>query len=99
MTKIDMFLNSVAGPAPPADTSPALEALWWARKGDWDRAHRRAQQHEGEPDCDLVHAYLHRQEGDKDNAGYWYRRAGRSLPAIPLQEEWNVIAAELLARG
>jgi hypothetical protein len=24
-----------------------------------------------------VHAYLHRKEGDQDNAAYWFRRAGQ----------------------
>jgi len=73
---------------------PLLAALWWEAQGDWDRAHRIAQ------DIDTaegawVHAYLHRQEGDLGNADYWYRRAGRRRPAIPAEEEWAEIAAAL----
>jgi hypothetical protein len=43
-----------------------------------------------------VHAYLHRKEGDLANAGYWYRRAGREMPASALAEEWESVAAALL---
>lgn len=99
MTTIDAFRDSASAAAPPTDLGPALQALWWARKEDWDRAHGCVQQHEGDADCDLVHAHLHRQEGDLENARYWYRRAGRTLPSVPLPEEWDALATELLARG
>jgi hypothetical protein len=44
-----------------------------------------------------VHAYLHRVEGDLPNARYWYRTAGKPAEAGALEEEWNAIAATLLA--
>ena len=49
---------------------------------------------------DLVHAYLHRKEGDLGNAGYWYARAGKKKPAagVTLADEWASLARELLAR-
>jgi hypothetical protein len=37
--------------------------------------------------------YLHRKEGDLDNAGYWYARAGRAVPACTLDAEWRELAA------
>jgi hypothetical protein len=37
----------------------------------------------------MVHGYLHRVEGDEGNAAYWYRRAGKSLPANSLPEEFD----------
>jgi hypothetical protein len=43
-----------------------------------------------------VHAYLHRLEGDADNAGYWYRQAGRPAASGPLPAEWAAIAREFL---
>ena len=98
MTTIEAFRSSVSQADPPATASPALQALWWARKGEWDRAHEAVQQHEGSPDCDLVHAHLHRQEGDLENASYWYRLAGRPLSTLPLPEEWDAVTAELLSR-
>jgi hypothetical protein len=98
MTTIDTFRNSVSQTAPPSDLAPALQALWWARRGDWGRAHECVQSHEGEPDCDRVHAHLHRQEGDLSNANWWYRRVGRPVPAVSLDDEWNSLAIELLGR-
>ena len=99
MTTIDTFRTSVSADAPPADASPALQALWWVRRGDWNKAHECVQGHEGEADCDVVHAHLHRQEGDMNNAGGWYRRAGRSVATVSLEEEWDVLVTELLARS
>ena len=73
---------------------PAQAALWWAARDDWERAHEAAQSGSGR-DADWVHAYLHRVEGDLDNAGYWYRRAGRPADTGPLDAEWAAIAATL----
>ncbi|MBS0540240.1 MAG: hypothetical protein JSR47_15845 [Proteobacteria bacterium] len=95
MTPVDTLRQS---PAAPADRGPAIEALWWLHKGDWNKAHECVQAHEGEADCDSVHAHLHRVEGDLGNAGYWYRRAGRPVSKASLDEEWAALAAELLAR-
>jgi hypothetical protein len=97
MMKVEAFEQSLSDAAPPEQAGLALQALWWAGKGDWDRAHRCAQQREGDPDCDLVHAYLHRKQGDTANARYWYRRVGESLPTLSLNEEWKAIVTRLLS--
>jgi hypothetical protein len=91
------FKRSLASVKPPAGLAPALAALWWAQKDGWDRAHRIVMD-EGEKDCAWVHAYLHRVEGDIDNAGYWYRRAGQPAAAGGLKAEWTAIASAMLAR-
>ena len=98
MTTIDAFRSSVSGEAPSADVGPALQALWWVLRGDWDKAHQCVQQHEGDADCDWVHAHLHRQEGDMRNAGGWYRTAGRPVSSASLQDEWSSLATEMLSR-
>ena len=85
--------------APPAGAAPAIEALWWARRGDWARAHEIVQADEEGRDAAWVHAYLHRVEGDASNARYWYRRAGRPVTADTLDAEWDAIAAALLGEG
>jgi len=90
-----VFRASLDNAAPPAGLSPALQALWWDAKGDWDKAHAFAQADEGGVG-DWVHAYLHRKEGDVGNAGYWYRRAGKPASRAPLDGEWAAIAAALL---
>ncbi len=94
---IDEFRSSLSSSLPPAGVDPALQALWWAHRGDWHRAHEGVQQHEGIPACDLVHAHLHRQEGDLGNAAYWYRRAGSPVPTTSLSDEWTLIATGLLS--
>lgn len=91
------FQASVAQDEPPADLPNALTALWYAGKGDWENAHDTCQAEEGQPDSDWVHAYLHREEGDLPNAGYWYRRAGREMPQGSLQDEWTAMVTELLS--
>jgi hypothetical protein len=95
MPTLEAFQNLKAAPS---DLGPALEALWWLRRGDWNKAHETVQGHEGESDCDWVHAHLHRQEGDMSNAGGWYRRAGKAMPDVTIVEEWRAITSAMLAR-
>ena len=86
--------------APPSDLGMALKALWHDARGDWESAHNSAQDdHSG--DGSWVHAYLHRKEGDRGNAGYWYSRAGRTMPAsaVTLEDEWAAITRDLLSSG
>ena len=94
---LDALLASLGAAAPPADLALPLQALWWDRKGDWKKAHEAAQA-APDPEGAWVHAYLHRVEGDLNNAGYWYRRAGRNAETGPLEAEWRAIATALLDR-
>jgi hypothetical protein len=82
---------------PPAGLAPPLEALCWAAKGDWDKAHRIVMNESGR-DAAWVHAYLHRLEGDQDNAGYWYRQARQPVASGTHEAEWDAIAAALLEK-
>lgn len=79
----------------PGDWTPALKALWWDAKDNWNAAHR-AVQDDDSADGAWVHAYLHRKEGDDSNARYWYARAGRGFFPGSLDEEWNAICLSLL---
>ncbi len=89
------FAASVGNAAPPAGLAPAVQALWWAAKGDWDKSHKIVMEEEG-ADAAWVHAYLHRVEGDLPNARYWYRSAGKPAAAGTLEDEWKAIVSELL---
>lgn len=89
------FRATLSADTPPGDLRRALTALWHDAKGDWDAAHRVAQDVEDETGA-WVHAYLHRKEGDASNAAYWYRRAGRPMARGTLDAEWEEIAAALL---
>jgi hypothetical protein len=92
------FADSIAELRPPAGLSLALQALWWDAKGDWNKAHKCAQERDDEPGM-RVHAYLHRKEGDQSNAGYWYRRCGAAPSTLSLGEEWEELVRTLLAQG
>src|ERR1043165_9311586 len=87
---------SISQAAPPAGLAPTVQALWWAAKGDWDKAHKIVMAEEA-ADAAWVHAYLHRVEGDLPNARYWYRTAGKPVATDALEDEWRAIAADLLA--
>ena len=98
--KLDLptFRDSVAKPQPPDGLSLALQALWWDAKGDWNKAHECVQERDDQAGM-RVHAYLHRKEGDRSNAEYWYRRC-RTTPSIfTLDEEWEELASALLRQG
>jgi hypothetical protein len=92
--RLQDFKRSLDNSSPPPDLTPALLALWHDGRGDWEAAHRVAQDVEDETGA-WVHAYLHRKEGDEANAGYWYRRARRPHSRLSLEDEWEEIAATL----
>jgi len=90
----EQFKASLEGAVPPRVGS-VIEALWHDRKGDWDRAHRLVQDLDT-AEAAWVHAYLHRREGDLDNALYWYRRARRPASTSTLEAEWDSLVDALL---
>jgi hypothetical protein len=89
------FERSLTFATPPAGLPPLLLALWHERSGDWTRAHEIAQDIDSR-DAALVHAYLHRREGDLSNAGYWYRQANRPVERGDMDAEWRALVAALL---
>jgi hypothetical protein len=95
VVKIADFKASLSAAEPAPSLGAPLQGLWWAAKGDWDRAHKIVQD-EDTQEAAWVHAYLHRVEGDLGNAGYWYRRAGRPAAKDSLDSEWEQIASALL---
>ena len=90
------FRRTLTDSQPPA-LSALLRALWHDAKGDWTQAHALAQDVD-DPNGAWVHAYLHRKEGDADNAAYWYGQARQPVATDSLDEEWNRIADALLRR-
>jgi hypothetical protein len=88
---IQEFKNTLHSEYPPQDISEIALALWYDAKDDWESAHNIAQSQEGVHDYDLLHAYLHRKEGDIWNARYWYNRAKSAVPNVSLEMEWEMI--------
>jgi hypothetical protein len=88
------FTTTLKNAAPP-DVLPALVALWHDARGDWDMAHKVAQD-VNDRNGAWVHAYLHRKEGDIGNARYWYGEAQKPEATDSLEAEWERIVSELL---
>jgi hypothetical protein len=95
MNTFEEYRDSLAQTSPQESLSVPLKALWFDAKGDWDKAHRMADSIEDKT-AYWVHAYLHRKEGDKNNANYWYNKAGKNMPSVSLEEEWEDIVNALL---
>lgn len=95
MMEYQEFVSSLLKELPPRGIPRQLESLWHDGKGDWKKAHDIA---DGPSDqlSARVHAYLHRKEGDKWNADYWYRRASEIQPDISLEEEWKMLVERIL---
>jgi hypothetical protein len=89
------FKKTLQSSEPPPSLKPLLKALWYEGKNDWEKAHNIAQDI-ASTDGSWVHAYLHRKEGDKGNASYWYHRAGKPFPQISLEEEWESLVEQFL---
>lgn len=98
MNAVELAESAATDQSPPAGASVLERCLWHARAGQWDASHDLCQDVPGTAGS-WVHAWLHRQEGDLGNAGYWYSRAGREMPpqGLSLEDEWMQIATELLS--
>lgn len=94
---LDQFINSLTQPNPPANLHPVVQGLWFDANDQWEQAHNIAQSREGEQSYDRLHAYLHRKEGDRFNANYWYRRAKAPFFEGDLKEEWTALAQQFLS--
>jgi len=93
--KLQDFKSTLTQDSPPGEISSLVKALWLDARGDWSKAHDLAQE-VNTKDGSWVHDYLHRKEGDKFNAQYWYNRANKTMPAYSLEQEWEEIVIELL---
>lgn len=97
MNARDLAQSAANDSQPPTGLSVEAKCLWFARAGKWDASHDLCQDVPGKAGS-WIHAWLHRQEGDLGNAGYWYSRADREMPpqTVSLEDEWLGIATELL---
>jgi len=91
----EQFNQSLSQSSAPSAISEHLKALWYDAKGDWEKSHQMIQDID-DANAEWIHAYLHRKEGDIGNADYWYRRAGKKRPAVTLEQEWEIIAREII---
>ena len=71
------FIASIKSGFLPDELTNAELAMWYAMNDNWDSAHRTTQSIKNELGA-WIHAYLHRIEGDLENANYWYKHANRA---------------------
>jgi hypothetical protein len=97
MNSTDLAQSVIDSKQPPVGVGSVGECLWYARAGKWDKAHDLCQDLPRKAGS-WIHAWLHREEGDLGNAGYWYSLAGKEMPSkqVSLEDEWMAIADELL---
>ena len=89
------FLQSLASETPSQNLPVVLQALWYEKNNKWQQAHDIVHD-ERTADCALVHAYLHRKEGDEWNARYWYKRAGKKPFQGSFEAEWDEMVETFL---
>jgi hypothetical protein len=81
---------------PVGGLSDEAQSLWFAKKGEWEKAHNIAQDIHT-PMGSWIHGLLHLIEGDQGNANYWFHRANKPAkrPA-DIDALWTEIAKEVL---
>jgi len=95
---LEYFKESLGGQAPPGNWPDALKALWHIYKGEWEASHNIAQELDSQMGS-WIHAHLHRREGDRWNAGYWYNRAAKEYPRNSLEEELELLVRANVEEG
>ena len=74
------------------------DAVRLIEDGDWQAAHTIVQKDSSQI-ASWAHGIVHLMEGDRSNAGYWYRRAERDLPDdVEIESEIAALKTQL-ARG
>ena len=86
----DDFIKLTKESQPSDKLSGIHLAIWYAVKDNWDMAHNIIQEIKTE-NASWIHAYLHRVEGDIDNANYWYNRSRKEPCTKSLKSELDSI--------
>lgn len=92
--KFEEYIANLTNTRIYTDLTPELQALWQEKNGYWDKAHLIIQNEPGKF-ASLIHAYLHRKEGDLWNANYWYEKGNEKMPETTLEVEWENLAKRL----
>ena len=86
----DDFIKLTKESKPSDKLSGIHLAIWYAVKDNWDMAHKIIQDINTET-ASWIHAYLHRVEGDIDNAKYWYNHSRKEPCTESLKSELDNI--------
>lgn len=94
---ISEFKKRASSEEVPEQLSVYLKALWLDARDDWQGAHDLVDKLPGK-DAAYVHAYLHRKEGDRFNADYWYGKSGKQRSQLSLEKEWEELVSYFLTK-
>ena len=94
----DAFEDYLNNSEPNQDWPPALKSLWYAASNDWEASHTIAQDLHTQIGS-WIHAHLHRVEGDKFNAQYWYSQAGKPYCNTSFGDEVKEIVGAFLSQA
>jgi hypothetical protein len=92
---IEEFNATLTQEDTPSGLNPLLLSLWYDAKGDWEKSHEIVQDIDTK-EAALIHAYLHRKEGDDWNADYWYHQAGTKRTNHSIEEEWASLVVKFI---
>ncbi|CAN5800872.1 hypothetical protein BH11VER1_BH11VER1_02610 [soil metagenome] len=97
MTVAELLASVQKDAAPPSGLSEEAQALWHAKKGNWEASHNIAQEIHTAMGSS-IHALLHLIEGDVGNANYWFHKAHKPTRGIKeIDALWENITQEVLA--
>lgn len=97
MTLAELAASVQNDAVPPHELSSEAQALWHAKKGNWEEAHEIAQEIHTTMGS-WIHALLHLIEGDVGNANYWFHKAHKPTQGIAkIDALWETMAEEVLA--
>ena len=82
----DTFILSLKNDVPPTNLSNPELAMWYSLNNNWENAHKIIQVIDNKI-ASWIHAYLHRLEGDMNNAKYWYKKANKTPSNESFQNE------------
>ena len=89
------FIKTLKNNQYPTGLSESMQAMWYAKKGAWDKAHQIAQNITTNIGS-WIHAYLHRVERDNFNANYWYNKANIKPISTSFDEEAKQIILHII---
>lgn len=75
VSELQRFVSQIPGISD--EQRAAISGLLFLWHDHWKEAHAATDDYEGTPDSDLLHAMVHRREGDYGNSEYWLRSAGK----------------------
>lgn len=93
--ELKMILDQLKSKTPLDTFTIQQRALWHIHHNEWEEAHNLIQDLDDSLSC-IIHAYIHKVEGDEWNAKYWYAKGGRRSNTMGKEEEFSFLVHKSL---